>query len=185
MTRPWERRGKAALPGWTSTIPTEKPRSRTERHASRNSFAPSPWFSPSMPWTCPTGRRRASAGRIAPLLERARTSPSTTWGSPAPQIPPLCAQCRYVVRFIFLKFCLRVCSLRIAEGTSNESVCSLELSHIDEEASLGKTSSVSLRVIDFSRCWGNPCWLWRPTGKPTRIMSTLVNKWSPYDRTWR
>lgn len=122
MTRPWERRGKAALPGWTSTIPTEKPRSRTERHASRSSFAPSPWFSPSMPWTCPTGRRRASAGRTAPSLERARTSPSTTWGSPAPQIPPLCAQCRYVVRFIFLKFCLRVCSLRIAEGTSDESV---------------------------------------------------------------
>lgn len=112
----WERRGKAAQPGWTSTIPTEKPRNKTERRASRSSFALSPWFFPSTPWTCPMGRRRASAGRTAPSLERARTSPSTTWGSPAPLTPPLCAQCRYGVLFGYLIFCHRVHSLHISKG---------------------------------------------------------------------
>lgn len=60
-----ERRGKAAVQVWTSMTPTEKRRSRAEQLDFTSSFAQSPWFSPSMPWTYLTGHRRASAGRTA------------------------------------------------------------------------------------------------------------------------
>lgn len=73
-----ERRGKVAVLVWISTIPTEKLRSRAEQPVSKNSFAQSLWFSPSMPWTCLMEHKRALVGRTAPLWEHVRTSPSTT-----------------------------------------------------------------------------------------------------------
>lgn len=74
----WERKEKVATLVWISTTPTERPRSRAERLVSTSSFAQSPWFSPSMPWTYLMGHRRASAGRTAPLWEHARILPSLT-----------------------------------------------------------------------------------------------------------
>lgn len=144
----WERRGKAAQPGWTFTIRTEKPRNKTERHASRSSFAPSPWFSPSTPWTCPMGHRRASAGRTAPSLGRARTSPSTTWGWPALQTPPLCAQCRYVGLFCFSIFCHWLYSLAHFQRLQRWVMLSW-LHFMYKEASLDRTSCLSVVWTEF------------------------------------
>lgn len=206
-----ERREKVAVLVWISMTPTEKPKNRAEQLASTSNFALSRWSSLSQPWTCQMGRKRASAGRIAPLWEHARISPSPTWGLPVPLIPPQCGLCKWVTLlalFMYSNFIGLMCLSESRKESSffanffdilqrewhkqvkkmNDTLKPVKIHFIcaglHQRASRFKLPTGSELMLSL-RCWENLCRLWKPTGKPIRIMPMPVNRWSPYDRTLR